>query len=327
MDVQSLATVDRETLLSPPAVSAATRGYLAAAQASNTRRAYLADWLHFATWCADRAVDALPATPETLADYVSDSAACGRSTSTIGRRLAAVRSAHLTAGHAVSPTSAALVRKALAGVRRTHGVAPRKKAAITTDEVQAMLATLDPVTPLGARDRALLLLGYAAGMRRSELAALDVDDLEFVTDAGLRIRLRRSKTDQEGRGRLVGVLRGRAAETCPVRAVQAWLEVLGRPTAGPLFRHVRRGGHVAAERISPKVVAMVVQRTGLAAGLDPTGLGGHSLRAGMVTTAARRRAPLTRIMAQSGHLRLDTLMGYVREAELFDDNASGYLEL
>jgi site-specific recombinase XerD len=331
VDTQALAELDptaAPTLLRVPAVSALTRRYLDAAQAPNTRRAYLADWEHFAGWCAERGLDALPAAAEALADYVTDSAACGKSTATIGRRLAAVRSAHLTAGHAVSPTSAPVVRRALAGVRRTHGVAPRRKAAITTDQVRAMLATLDPATPLGARDRALLLLGYAMGARRSELVALDVDDLELVPDEGLRIRLRRGKTDQEGRGRLVGVRRGtRSAETCPVRAVQAWLEVLGRPATGPLFRHVRRGGHVTAERISPKVVAMVVQRTALAAGLDPSCLGGHSLRAGMVTTAARRRAPLTRIMAQSGHLRLDTLMGYVREAELFDDNASGYLEL
>jgi site-specific recombinase XerD len=326
-ELTTLDLDDQAALLGVPGVSAVTRGYLEAAQAPNTRRAYRADWAHFADWCAERAVDALPAAPETVADYVADSAAGGRAASTIRRRLAAVRSAHLTAGYAVSPTSAALVGKALAGVRRTHGIAPRQKAAITTAEMRAMVSTLDPTTPLGARDRAILLLGYATGMRRSELAALDVDDLEVVADAGLRIRMRRSKTDQEGLGRWVGVLRGRSAETCAVRAVQAWLEQLGSPETGPLFLHVRRGGHVTADRVSAKVVAMVVQRTALAAGLDPSRLGGHSLRAGMVTTATRNRAPLARVMAQSGHVRLDTLMGYVREAELFDDNASGYLGL
>lgn len=326
-ELTTLHSADQAALLSVPQVSAVTRAYLEAAQAAATRRAYRADWRHFAAWCADRAVDALPATPETVADYVADSAAGGSSASTIGRRLAAVRSAHLAAGHPVSPTSAALVRTALAGVRRTHGVAPLQKAAITTAEMRALVGTLDPTTPLGARDRAILLLGYATGMRRSELAALDVDDLEFVADAGLRIRMRRSKTDQEARGRLVGVLRGRSAETCAVQAVQAWLEQPGRPETSPLLLHVRRGGHITAERISAKVVAMVVQRTALAAGLDPSRLGGHSLRAGMVTTATRNRAPLARVMAQSGHVRLDTLMGYVREVELFDDNASGYLGL
>jgi len=315
---------DGVTLPDVPEVSAITRVDLEAAQAPSTRRAYCADWRHFAVWCADRAVDARPATPETVADYVADAAASGSSASTIGRRLAAVRSAHLTAGHPVSPTSDALVRAALAGVRRTHGVAPRRKAAITTPEMCAMVGTLDPTTPLGVRDRAILLLGYATGMRRSELAALDVEDLQLVADAGLRIRLRRSKTDQKGRGRVVGVVRGRTAATCPVRAVEEWVSWVAM---GPLFRKVRRGSHVTFDRISPRVVAMVVQRTAQAAGLDPSRFGGHSLRAGMVTTASRNRAPVARILAQSGHLHLDILMSYGREAELFDENASGYLGL
>jgi hypothetical protein len=149
MTVQELTTLDgthQAALLGVPQVSAVTRSYLEAAQALTTRRAYRADWRHFAAWCADRAVDALPATAETVAD----SAATGSSASTIARRLAAVRSAHLAAGHPVAPTSAALVRTALAGVRRTHGVAPRQKAAITTAEMRALVGTLDPTTPLGA---------------------------------------------------------------------------------------------------------------------------------------------------------------------------------
>lgn len=310
-----------------PLVSEMSRQALAASQAPSTRRAYQADWADFAGWCAGRGLDPLPAWPETVGNYLTDLAAAGLSSSTLARRVAAIRSAHLAAGHETSPTASAHVRRLVGGLRRLSGVAPAQKAAITTADVRALVGTLDRETPLGLRDRALILLGFATGLRRAELAAIDVGDLAFVPDEGLRLRVRRSKTDQEGAGRTVAVLRGRSAATCPIRALQAWLEVLGQPSTGPLFRYVRRGGHITDERMRGKVVAIVVQRAAKAAGLDPARYGGHSLRAGLVTTATRNGARVDRIMAQTGHVRVDTLMGYVREAQLFDDNASGYLEL
>ena len=291
--------------------------YLEAARSEATRAAYRSSLADFTAWCQARGLLALPAEPGTVARYLVDRATTLK-VSTLTRRLAAISQAHQAKG-AESPTSALLVRKVLAGIRRVRGVAQQGKAPLLPDDLRLMVAQLGE--GLGdRRDCALLLLGFAGALRRSELVGLDVGDLE-ARPQGLVITVRRSKTDQEGAGRRLGVPRGRDPRLCPARAVAAWVEAAGL-TTGPLFRPVDRHGNVSSERLADYTVVRVVKRLVAAIGLDPDDYGGHSLRAGLATAAAAAGKAERDIMRQTGHRSVTMLRRYIREGELFRDNAA-----
>ena len=169
----------------------------------------------------------------------------------------------------------------------------------------------------GLRDRALALLGFAGAFRRSELVALDVSDLQ-ETEAGLIVTVRRSKTDQEGQGRMVAIVRGSIA--CPIQAVRNWLDA-AKIENGPLFRPVAKGGKIMDGRLSDKQVSRTIKAFATRLGLDDAAFGGHSLRSGFLTSAAARGASIFKMADQSGHKSMDTLRGYVRNAEIFQDHA------
>jgi integrase len=173
-----------------------------------------------------------------------------------------------------------------------------------------------------ARDRALLLIGFAGGFRRSEIVGLNCDDIERVRQ-GVIITLRRSKTDQEGAGRKVGIPFGRTRH-CPALALERWLAV-SRIEAGPIFRPVDRHGRVGSERLSGEAVSLVVKERVAAANIEPTGFSGHSLRAGFATSAVRAGVSTLKVRAQTGHASDAMLARYVRDSELFVDNAAGTL--
>src|SRR5438128_1878915 len=263
------------------------RDYAAAARAANTIRAYRADWRDFSAWCDEAGLQALPATPDTVALYLTSQAG-RKKISTLQRRLSSISQAHQVAG-LESPTRSAAVRLVWAGIRRTHGTAQVGKAPTLVEDLQAMVGAMAPRRRgqdwrlLELRDRALLLLGFAGAFRRSELVGLDLEDLEF-SRAGLVVRLRRSKTDQEGQGRRIGIPRGQRAATCPLISLQAYLKAAGIDS-GPLFRGVNRHGQLQG-RLSDRTVALVVKRRVEVVGLDPERFAGHSLRAGLATSAA-----------------------------------------
>lgn len=291
--------------------------YARGAKAENTRRAYRADWHSFAGWCEANSGNALPALPETVAVYVAHLADTGHKVSTIERALVAISQAHKAAGEP-SPRGSLVVQEVMKGIRRKLGVAPRKKAPLLAEHLRTIVAAL-PSSTHGARDRALLLLGFVCGMRRSELAALEVEDVTNAPE-GMIVTLRRSKTDQEGQGRKIGVPFGRSDATCPVRALRTWLE-LAKVDKGPLFRAVNRWG-VIGGALDGAEVARVVKRSAKLAGLDPALLSGHSLRAGFVTTAAKSGKSERAIMAQTGHKSERIMRGYYRDANLFTENAA-----
>jgi len=301
------------------------RDYIADSVADNTKRGYASDWRTFCAWCEDRGWTPLPATPATVAAYFSDMADAGKKSSTISRARAAIHMAHETAGAAGSanPTTHKAVAQTLKGIRRKLGTARTKKAPILADDIRAMLKTL-PDGLLGVRDRALLLVGFAGAFRRSELAGLAVDCLEYTAE-GVKILLPKSKTDQDGQGRYVGIKRGSTPATCPVRALESWTKAAGI-TEGPVFRSVDRHGRVGAA-ISSQSIALVVKRAATAAGLDAAKYSGHSLRAGFVTQGAVNGASEANIMRQTGHTSSDTVRGYIRIANIFRDNVSGMLGL
>src|ERR1700688_2293706 len=211
------------------------REFIRASKAENTLRGYQSDWREFCGWCEGHVVGPLPAAADTRAAYIAECA--GRlKPGGIQRRLNAIAEAHKAAGFD-SPTAAGMVKNTMKGIRRTLGTAPVQKSPTLTDDIRAMVDAADTGL-IGARDRALILLGFAGAFRRSELVALDFDDCAFGKD-GLTITLRRSKTDQEGQGRKIGIPYGSNPETCPVRTVQAWIE-FAAISAGPLFRSISR---------------------------------------------------------------------------------------
>ncbi len=303
-------------------VSERARDYVRAAKAERTQRAYRVDWQDFASWCEGHGLTALPAAPETVALYLADLAG-KRKASTLSRRLVSISQAHKAAGHD-SPTASALVRTTWAGIKRTHGTARQGKAPAVTEDIRVMVATLGD-TLIGKRDRGLLLMGFAGAFRRGELVALDVADVD-LTREGLVVTLRRSKTDQEGQGTKKGIPYGSNPATCPVRALRAWLEASG-VAAGPLFRPVAKGGRLQATRLTDKAVALVVKRTAKAAGLDPARYSGHSLRSGLATAAALAGVPERVIMDQTGHKSLPMLRTYIRNGNLFRENAAASVGL
>jgi site-specific recombinase XerD len=291
-------------------------------KAESTLRGYRADWRHFCGWCQAHGTTVLPATPESVAAYIAECAEHLK-VGSIQRRLNAIAEAHKATG-LESPTTAGMVRNTLKGIRRTIGTAAKPKAAALTDDIRTMVDAADAGL-IGARDRALILLGFAGAFRRSELVALDIEDCSFGND-GLTVTLRRSKTDQDGAGRKIGIPYGSNPETCPVRTIQAWIELAGIGP-GPLFRSVSRHGQVQARRLAGIDVARVIKKLAQRAGLDATAYAGHSLRAGHATSAAIAGASERSIMRQTGHKSVQMVRRYIRDGSLFRENSAGRLGL
>jgi site-specific recombinase XerD len=292
-----------------------------ASKAPATRAAYESDFRIFDGWCRRRGLNALPASAESLCAFLADEASAGRRASTLGRRLAAIRHFHRLEGYD-TPTSDEKVKAVLSGIRRTIGSAPVRKKAATADIVLGMAGGAGR-SLRDLRDRAILLLGFAGAFRRSELVALNVDDIE-ETPEGLLITIRRSKTDQEGAGRRVAIPRGEIA--CPVGALRAWIEAAGI-TGGPIFLRIfnKRSQRVTDRRLAPRNVAAIVKAGAFRLGFDPSTFGGHSLRAGFVTSAVKRGANLIKITDVTGHRSLEMLKTYSRDAEAFVGHAGAGL--
>jgi site-specific recombinase XerD len=294
--------------------------YAQAEKAQATRKAYWSDFEIFGLWCQEHAFPLLPTTPEAIAAYLAFEADRGAKPATVARRLAALRYVHAMIGGHPNPTNDERVRAVMRGIRRTHGTAPRRVLPATADRLLAMVPRPGGgLTTL--RDRALLLLGFAGAFRRSELVALDIADIEELPE-GLRVTIRRGKTDQEGHGAVIAIVRGEVA--CPVNALREWLRAAGI-TDGPVFRPTRRGGHVQNARLTDRSVATIVKTHAGQAGFDPMLFSGHSLRAGFLTSAAKRGASVFKMMASSRHRSIETLSAYVRDQELFKDHAGSGL--
>ena len=291
-------------------------------KASNTVRAYRADWTHFVAWCHSHGQPELPATASTVALYITDLSASHKP-GTLTRRLSSISQAHQLAG-LETPTTAAKVRLVMAGIRRMKGTAQIAKTPVLVEDLRRMVGQL-PEGLLGVRDRALLLIGFSGAFRRSELVALDRGDVEFTRD-GLVVVIRRSKTDQESESRKIGIPYGSNLATCPVRSLQEFLEQSGI-VEGPLFRPINRHGKMASMRLSGNAVAEIVKKYVGAVGLDANLFAGHSLRSGLATSAAMSGASERAIMNQTGHRSVITVRKYIRDGSLFRENAAAVVGL
>ena len=339
-------------------VAAALRHSLA----PNTWRAYASDWRHWSAWATGQGLPVMPAEPLDVARCLVAHAGA-LAIGTLTRRLSAISKAHLLADHA-DPADDVAVREVLRGLRRQHGTAKKGAPPLWTSDVERIVAaTLTVPSPRGSglglaevRDRALLLLAFTTALRRSELAALDVADLE-PDPAGVVVHVRRSKTDQTGEGTYVGVPYASREALCAVRAVDTWLDAVAvelphaaaeaeeqssRPRAsGPLFRPVSRhdrlgsigaAAHLGAQaRLSPDAVRTALVRRATAAGLSPAHgdrfFTAHSTRSGFATQAAANGATEASIMAQGRWKSLQVARSYIRRGSVFTDNAAGRLGL
>lgn len=288
----------------------------------NTLRGYRADWFDFSKWCQRRKLRSLPTSPETICAYLVARARTHK-LSSLRRRLTVIGKAHKIRGEP-NPVTDERVRKTWRGLRHTKGEAQTRKAPLLVDDLRRMMQAL-PETLAGARDRAIILLGFAGAMRRSEIVALDVTDLE-LTKEGFVVWIRRSKTDQTMKGRKIGIPFGQHDSTCPVRSVQRWLEQ-AQIVDGPLFRKVNRFGRVEKTRFSPYSVAVIVKAAFKLINRNPGRFGGHSLRAGLATSAAMAGVEERAIQDQTGHKSLKVLRTYIRDGNLFRNNAAGKIGL
>lgn len=288
--------------------------YVRVSVSDNTRRAYRSDLAHFLDWGGE-----IPASDVLVANYLAAHANI-LSIATLSRRVASISKAHTSRG-LQSPTVSDLIKTTLRGIKRAHGRPQRVSAPLLVEDLTRIMGVLGDGAR-DARDRALLLIGFTGGFRRSELVALDVEDIRHVRQ-GMIVTIRRSKTDQAGTGREIGIPHARG-RFCPVKALEAWLQSASIED-GPIFRAVDRHGQVSYGRLSPEAVAGVVKERVAQIGLDPAKYSGHSLRAGLATSAAMAGVSTLDIRKQTGHTSDSMLARYVRSGELFVNNAASHL--
>ncbi len=288
----------------------------------NTKRAYRSDWNHFVDWCQENRLEPLPSDKQTVVLYLTDIKDDFKP-STIERRVTSISKIHQYAGYD-SPTQNTDVRETLNAIKRVKRTKTDKKTPLLTEHIIQMCYTMGNRL-IDIRDKSILLLGFASGMRRMEISGLNVDEVK-VEEKGLRVTIRRSKTDQEGKGREVGISRGSSRQTDPVRAFNEWIAASGIES-GPLFRSLDRHGNIKSKRLKPYSINRIVKKHAERIGLDKDTVGAHSLRSGLVTQSAMNGVSMLSIMNQTGHRSESVVKEYYEPAQIFDNNASSELGL
>lgn len=296
------------------------------ARAKETLRAYSHDWKAFQAWCTDRHVCALPAAHVDVCAHLAHLEGRGLALSTIERAYCAIALFHRNAnapGWQPPRGFPSQVKLELDAIRRKLGSEQHGKSPIEVRDLARLITVIEGDGLARIRDRAMLLLGFWTASRRSEIVALDVVDVQVLPE-GVKMHLKRSKTDQEGKGADKAAPRTENAALCPAIALDQWLVASGI-VEGSLFRAVDRWGHMSAERLEAKAYVRAIKRYASAAGLDATRLAGHSLRSGFVTTAAKEGKSVDAIMRQTLHKDPGTVLEYIRIADLFKNNAASGL--
>jgi integrase len=318
MNQEIVTTAQTDAGAALAAYAPQVREFVQASKAANTRKAYAAHWRTFTTWAAGAGVQALPAAPESVVAFLTYQATDhpeikhkARKPATLTAAVAAIAYMHKTAG-AVNPCDDIRVTTTMQGIRRKIGTRPAQKAPATLDIVRRMVITL-PYDLRGTRDRAIILCGFWGAFRRSELVALSVSDVTF-TQAGAKVFIVRSKTDQEGEGKTKQLPALADRSICPVTALREWLRVSGIQS-GALFRGIDKTGSLHAGNMGGREVARIVKRACVAAQISEAQYAGHSLRAGFVTDAADKGAQAWEISEQTGHAAGSrVLQSYIRAA-------------
>ena len=321
----SLVTVEKYTPDVPDLsdYSGRIRYLVEASVALETRRAYASRLKRFMNWCNEKELSCTyPIEPEILAMYITDMAGDGLSNATITQTMAAISTTHKAQG-LNSPTESLLVKKVLKGFWREYGTAHKKHDAATVEVVRYLLKSIpDDNSPKNIRDKAIIALGFAGAFRRSELCAIDVEHLKWVFREKQKIvliELKRSKTDQEGRGMTKAIFPSKDTPYSPTELLKRWLKIRG--SYGALFTRILKGEHMTDERLTPQSVRLIVKQTAARAGLS-LDLTAHSLRSGFVTTAIRQGKTERSIMNQTGHRSTQVLREYFQREDAIEDNAA-----
>lgn len=294
-----------------------------AVHAETTLTSYRYDWSMFRAFCARFGRSALPATADTLGLYVTYILDTGLTTRTARRRVASVIHHHQQARYPTPYSDE--VKQLLRGAVRQRLEKPRQKEPLQIEQIRAIAGILqERRTVVATRDVAILVIGFASALRRSNLVALGLEDTEF-THEGIVLTVHKEKQDQEGIGRLVALPKGSDPRTCPVACVEAWLAVRPGTAAGRLFTRIDRGGK--GKPMDAEAIAKIVKRSVALLGLDPKRYGAHSLRAGFITEAAECGVSDTLIASHTGHRNTQSLRFYYRRRRLWAGNAAGLIGL
>ncbi|TWH49239.1 site-specific integrase [Sporomusa sp. KB1] len=288
-------------------------------KSDNTLRAYEADWMDFYDWCTHHNLQALPAEPETIVNYINDLADHAKA-NTVSRRVSAISENHKAAGCVDNnPCRGGLVRNALDAIRREKGTLQRGKAPILMEDLQNITSYFDNTDIAGIRDKALLLLGFMGAFRRSELVQIDIEDLTF-TQEGVIILVAQSKGDQVGQGAQVAIPYYRSnRDICAVTALKSWIHT-AHLDSGPLFRPLNKYKQIRNRRLTNQSVAIIVKKYAKLSGLNPDNFAGHSLRRGFATSAAQHDVDERSIMQQTRHKSEKMVRRYIEQGNLFKNN-------
>ncbi|WP_094606343.1 Tyrosine recombinase XerC [Sporomusa silvacetica DSM 10669] len=287
-------------------------------KSDNTLRAYEADWMDFYDWCTHHSLQALPAEPETIVNYINDLADHAKA-NTVSRRLSAISENHKAAGYVdKNPCRGGLVRNALDAIKREKGTLQRGKAPILMEDLRNITSYFDNTDIAGIRDKALLLLGFMGAFRRSELVQIDIEDLTF-TQEGVIILVAQSKGDQLGQGAQVAIPYSSNLDICAVTALKSWIHT-AHLNSGPLFRPLNKYKQIRNRRLTNQSVAIIVKKYAKLSGLNPDNFAGHSLRRGFATSAAQHDVDERSIMQQTRHKSEKMVRRYIEQGNLFKNN-------
>ena len=310
-----IKSIEEETILN-----------LKASKSKNTIRAYKSDFHDFGLFCAKNGFKSLPTNPKTVSLYLSYLSTNDIKISTIKRRLVSVGVVHKLKGHYLDTKHPSIIEN-LMGIKRRKGIKQKGKKPLLINDLKNIIKVIDQENKSEikvSRDRTIILLGFGGGFRRNELISLDWEDLDFVNE-GLKINIKKSKTDQFGEGSIKALPYFDDHRYCPVRSIQKWLKISNINT-GPLFRKFHKGMKLSKIRLSDQSVALLIKEYLNKIGVDNSNYSGHSLRSGFATSAAEAGAEERSIMAMTGHKSTEMVRRYIKEANLFKNNALNKLK-
>ena len=296
-------------------------------KANNTIRAYRSDFQDFSLFCVQNGFKSLPSEAKIVSLYLTQLSSKDIKISTIKRRLVSIGVIHKIKGHYLD-TKHPLIIENLMGIKRRKGSNQKGKKPLLINNLKNIINVIDNQDRDNIkifRDRTIILIGFAGGFRRNEIVSLDYEDLDFVKE-GLKISIKRSKTDQFGEGLVKGLPYFDNSEYCPVVSTKNWIEI-SKIKSGPLFRRLRKGSNLSEHRLTDQTVALLVKKYLNLAGIESKNYSGHSLRSGFATSAAEAGAEERAIMAMTGHKSTEMVRRYIKEANLFKNNALNKINL
>ncbi|MDC1223894.1 tyrosine-type recombinase/integrase [Pelagibacteraceae bacterium] len=296
-------------------------------KAINTIRAYKSDFNDFSLFCAQNGFKSLPSDPNIVSLYLTHLSTKDAKMSTIKRRLVSIGVIHKLKGHYLDTKHPSIIENIM-GIKRRKGSNQKGKKPILISSLKQIINVIDDQDKQEIkkfRDRTIILIGFSGGFRRNEIVSLDYDDLDFVPE-GLKINIRRSKTDQFGEGSVKALPYFDSSQYCPVISLQRWIEI-SKINSGPLFRRFTKGSNLSENRLTDQTVALLIKEYLMLAGIDSKNYSGHSLRSGFATSAAESGVEERSIMAMTGHKSTEMVRRYIKEANLFKNNALNKIKI